>query len=103
LQISKFSQYIEENLNNGNILLQAVKDSSNHVIITDANGQIIFANPRAEQNTGFLFSEMKGSTPRLWGGLMPQSFYDHFWKNHDKKKALMERSQTEEKMGKYIR
>ncbi len=62
-----------------NIMLQAVHDSKNHVIITDANGQIIFANRTAEINTGFTFDEMKGNTPRLWGGLMPAEFYSSFW------------------------
>lgn len=63
-----------------NIMLQAVHDSKNHVIITDANGRIIFANKTAEKNTGYSFDEMRGNTPRLWGGLMSPEFYHRFWK-----------------------
>lgn len=67
-----------------NIMLQAIHDSKNHVIVTDANGQIIFANKTAEVATGFTFDEMRGNTPRLWGGIMPLEFYHSFWhKKHD--------------------
>ena len=62
-----------------NIMLQAVHDSKNHVIVTDANGLIIFANKTAEKNTGFTFEEMKGNTPRLWGGMMAADFYRTLW------------------------
>lgn len=68
-----------------NIMLQAVQDSKNHVIITDVNGLVIFANKKAQENTGFTFDEMRGNTPRLWGGLMPKEFYQSFWqKKHAK-------------------
>ncbi len=68
-----------------NIMLQAVQASKNHVIITDTNGQIVFANKKAQENTGFTFDEMKGNTPRLWGGLMTMEFYNSFWhKKHEK-------------------
>lgn len=69
-----------------NIMLQAVQDSKNHVIITDASGKIIYANKAAEKNTGFTFDEMRGNTPRLWGGMMPVEFYRSFWQQ--KKEAL---------------
>lgn len=62
-----------------NVMLQAVKDSKNHVIVTDANGVIIFANKTAQKNTGFSFDEMRGQTPRLWGGLMSVDFYHGLW------------------------
>lgn len=63
-----------------NIMLQAVLESKNHVVITDANGRIVFANKQAERNTGYSFEEMRGNTPRLWGGVMPTEFYHSFWK-----------------------
>ena len=62
-----------------NIMLQAVQESKNHVIVTDINGQIIFANKKAQGNTGFTFDEMRGNTPRLWGSLMPKEFYQKLW------------------------
>lgn len=63
-----------------NIMLQAINDSKNHVVITDVNGKIIFANRRAQISTGFSFAEMQGNTPRLWGGLMDARLYQAFWK-----------------------
>lgn len=62
-----------------NIMLQAIQDSKNHVVITDANGEIIFANNTAQVTTGFTFDEMRGNTPRLWGGVMPLEFYKNLW------------------------
>lgn len=57
-----------------------VENSSNHIILTDTDGHIQFANHAAEKITGYSFTEMKGQTPRLWGGLMDKSFYEAFWK-----------------------
>jgi ferredoxin-NADP reductase len=81
-----------------NIMLQAVQDSKNHVIITDANGQIIFANKTAERNTGFTFEEMKGNTPRLWGGLMSAEFYQKLWIKKQEAGDLMVKLSIEERM-----
>lgn len=73
----------EEKLKNeaNTIMMRAIMDSKSHTIITDANGKIIFANPKAEQSTGYKFSEMCGNTPRLWGGMMSSNFYQTLWKN----------------------
>lgn len=62
-----------------NILFTGIQDSSHHLIITDKNGIILFANKAAERITGFTFDEMKGNTPRLWGGLMSNEFYKKLW------------------------
>ncbi|OGE73796.1 MAG: hypothetical protein A3I07_02230 [Candidatus Doudnabacteria bacterium RIFCSPLOWO2_02_FULL_42_9] len=51
-----------------------------HVIITDPNGHILYANDAVEKNTGFSRSEILGKTPgQLWGGLMPKEFYEKMW------------------------
>ncbi len=59
--------------------LLAMESASNHIIITDVNGMIIYANKGAENMTGYTFEEMKGNTPRLWGGLMPIEHYKKLW------------------------
>ncbi len=59
---------------------QAVDNSFDHVIITDPDGSILYANTAAERMTGFSFQEMNGETPALWGKQMPASFYEEFWK-----------------------
>lgn len=61
------------------ILFSAIQSSSHHIVITDINAVIVLANSAAEKITGFAFSEMQGQTPRLWGGLMPTSFYHKLW------------------------
>jgi len=58
----------------------AVEQSVTHTIITDVNGLILYANKAAENMTGYPFEEMKGQTPRLWGGLMEQEVYTNMWK-----------------------
>lgn len=69
------------------IYLMALESASNHVIVTDTKGVIIYANKGAEIITGYTFAEMKGNTPRLWGALMPPEFYKELWKTikYDKK------------------
>ena len=61
------------------IFKQAVDQSSNHIIFTDENGIIKFANSAAEHMTGYSLAEMLGQTPRLWGGIMEASFYKTLW------------------------
>ncbi len=63
------------------ILLAAIQSSSHHIIITDTNGLIVFANKAAQRITGYALEEMIGQTPRLWGGMMPKSFYERLWKS----------------------
>ncbi len=66
----------------------AVSQATNHIILTDINGKILFANEAAEIITGYRCSEMLGQTPRLWGGLQTPEFYTDLWKTIkiDKKK-----------------
>ncbi len=57
----------------------AVESSFNHIVITDADGTILYANKSAEMMTGFSLEEMKGKTPALWGRQMSSEFYEAFW------------------------
>lgn len=57
----------------------AVDSSFNHIVITNSDGVILYANRAAESVTGFSFEEMKGKTPALWGKQMPADFYEAFW------------------------
>lgn len=51
-----------------------------HVVITDPDGNIIFANEAAERNTGYSWEQMRGNNPGdLWGGHMPKDFYERMW------------------------
>ena len=66
------------------IFMQSVQQLSNHVILTDSNGRILFANQAVTDITGYTFDEIRGKTPRIWGGLMPSDGYALLW-NHLKK------------------
>lgn len=70
---------IKEQFEKEGILMQALQNSTNHTIITDANGVVLFANKAAEQITGYSQKEILGNTPRLWGGMMDAAFYKDFW------------------------
>ncbi len=60
----------------GNIFFQIAHQTSNHVVFTDKNGVVLYANDAARDITGYSAGEMYGQTPRLWGGLMPSAQYE---------------------------
>lgn len=74
------SSQIKSNNQNLEKYLLAIENSSNHFIITDVNGVIIYANKGAQDTTGYSNDEIIGNTPRLWGALMPADFYRNLWK-----------------------
>lgn len=75
------SDFIKER---ANVLYSLVEASSNHILITDTNGKILYANFAAQKITGFSIEEMLGNTPRLWGGLMSKEFYKNLWESKNK-------------------
>lgn len=58
----------------------AVDGVSDHVIITDPTGIIVYANRAAERMTGYSKEEMVGRTPSVWGKQMGRDFYERFWR-----------------------
>lgn len=61
--------------------LRKILDATDvHIVITNPDGRIIYANAAAENHTGFMIAEMIGKKPgELWGGKMPKDFYDTMW------------------------
>lgn len=62
--------------------LLAVENVSEHIVITDSEGMILYANAAAEKITGFKREELigkKAGTKELWGGQMKKSFYEKLW------------------------
>ena len=57
----------------------AIENVDEHVVITDSNGIILYANKAAEQMTGYSAEEMAGQTPALWGRQMSPDFYKMMW------------------------
>lgn len=76
---------LRKNLEKLNIFKQAVESSSNHIVITDEDGFILFANRSAQKITGFNWNAMLNNTPRLWGGEMSPEFYQKFWLTKNEK------------------
>lgn len=72
----------------------ALDQSSDHTVITDVEGTIIYANVAAEKMTGFSRLEMQGKTPALWGGQMPRAFYSEFWDTIRRQKQVFEGTVT---------
>lgn len=66
---------------NGLIPLQSGFDLiRDHVVITDSNANILYANKAVEDQTGFSINEIAGKNPGdLWGGNMPKEFYEKMW------------------------
>lgn len=59
----------------------AVAQSSEMMIITDAEGIVLWANEATTKVTGFSVSETLGKKAGvLWGKLMDKSFYEEMWK-----------------------
>lgn len=51
-----------------------------HIVVTDKDATILYANPMVERITGYPHSELIGANPRLWGKQMSQEFYTTLWK-----------------------
>lgn len=57
----------------------AVEGTSEHIVITDPKGIILFANKAVEDITGYKQKEIIGKKSSLWGGHMEKKFYKKFW------------------------
>jgi PAS domain S-box-containing protein/diguanylate cyclase (GGDEF)-like protein len=63
-------------------MIYALTQTADPVMITDAEGVIIYANPAFEELTGYTLAEVKGLTPSiLKSGLQGASFYQAMWSN----------------------
>ncbi len=58
----------------------AVEHTSQHVIITDVEGKILYANAAVVLTTGYSREEVLGKKPSLWGGLMSKEFFADLWR-----------------------
>ncbi len=59
---------------------QAADVSFDHIIITDEEGVILYANRAVEEITGYTREEVIGKNPgKLWGGQMPKDVYEKMW------------------------
>src|SRR3989344_147540 len=71
---------VEAESENARKFQQAVEAAAEHVIFTDPDGVILYANKAAELITGYSRAEMLGKRPSLWGKQMSMEFYKKMWK-----------------------
>lgn len=67
----------------------AVENASDHVVITDPDGIVLYANKAVEKITGFSNKEVlnkKAGAKDLWGGLAGGEFYEKIWNTIKKTK-----------------
>lgn len=77
-----------------------LENTSQHVIITNPEGVIIYANPAVEKITGYSKDEVIGNRPSLWGRQMPADFYEKMWaKIKDDKETFSGEIQNKRKNG----
>lgn len=60
----------------------AIENVSDHIVITDKEGTILYMNPSAEKITGFSAKESlgkKAGSKDLWGGIMTKGCYTDLW------------------------
>lgn len=79
-------QISEERGEKHNMFQLAVENAAEHIIVTDPDAKIIYANPAASKITGYSIDEMMGKTPALWGNHMPKEFYEKMWDTIKNKK-----------------
>jgi PAS domain S-box-containing protein len=61
-------------------LTRAVEQSPVSIVITDKDGNIEYANPKASETTGYTFEELKGQNPRiLQSGFTSPDEYSQLW------------------------
>jgi len=63
------------------LLMHALEQSPATIIVTDAEGKIIYANPKFVETTGYTLDEALGQNPRLLkSGETPPTEYRQLWK-----------------------
>lgn len=88
IEKSKVYENISKLLEVGEVFALISEQTGSHVVLTDYAGQILFANAAAEMITGYSFAEMRGQTPRLWGGMMSTAYYQDLWLQEKQRRVI---------------
>ena len=74
-----------KNLQELEVVFQAMKQSPNGIVITDQNSMITYVNPRFEEITGYQASEVLGKNPKIQkSGVHNRSFYKKMYETINK-------------------
>jgi PAS domain S-box-containing protein len=80
LVLRPYQERFEEMTSELTKLSQALEQSANIVIITDADGNIEYVNPKFTEATGYSAAEVLGQNPRiLQSGAQNKAFYRELW------------------------
>lgn len=80
----------------------AVESASEHIVITDPDAKILYANKAAEKITGYSRGELIGNRPSLFGKQMSKEFYEKMWQTiKEEKKEFFGEITNKRKDGKF--
>lgn len=71
---------LTEALSQHSLLMTAIDQAADAIVVTDTRANILYANPSARESTGYSLEEMLGQNPRMFqSGLHDRSFYEAMW------------------------
>ena len=80
LQRLREQERLARALHEGNLLNTAIGQAAEAVLVTDATGRILYANPATTATSGYAVSELIGATPSIFAsGLHGPDFYRDLW------------------------
>jgi PAS domain S-box-containing protein len=98
---SIYTEEIDENI----ILTrlnEAVMQSANTIVITDLKGNILFANPKFEETTGYTLQEALMKNPRiLKSGDQSDDYYNNLWETISSGKSWKGEFKNKKKSGEF--
>jgi PAS domain S-box-containing protein len=72
---------LTQTLDNQQLLISAVEEAADAIVIADPEARIIYANPATLRSSGYSLDELSGQNPRiLQSGLHPSEFYEQMWR-----------------------
>ena len=80
--VMTFSDITERKQNETKLrkLSSAIEHSPSMLVITDADGNIEYINPKFSEVSGYTLDEVRGKNPRLWkSGEQSDAFYQSLW------------------------
>ena len=84
-EVSLRTQELEDALLESRLLGEAVRQSADSVVITNADGSIEFVNKAFTEINGYTSNEVIGKQPNILGsGLQSEEFYQDMWKTISK-------------------
>lgn len=71
---------LAKTLENNSLLLTAVDQAAESIVVTDTTPAIVYANPATVTTTGYSLDEIIGQNPRMFqSGLHDRTFYEDMW------------------------